>query len=123
MIIKSVRVSNFRCIRDETLECDGLIALVGPNGSGKSTFLKALNKFYEPGAKFVKEDFYGNETKEPIIISVTFNDLSPPEKEMMRSHMNGDELVVEKEVTFANKPVQKYYSYSLLNPDFKTYRS
>ena len=61
MIIKSVRVRNFRCIKDETLHCDSLTALVGPNGSGKSTFLKAVNKFYEPAAKIAQEDFYGND--------------------------------------------------------------
>lgn len=122
MIIKSVRVRNFRCIKDETLYCDNLTALVGPNGSGKSTFLKALNKFYESAAKIVQEDFYGNDVSEPIIISVTFTDLAAPEKEILKSHMNGDELVVEKEVQFASKPIQKYYGYSLLNPDFKILR-
>ncbi len=123
MIIKSVRVRNFRCIKDETLHCDSLTALVGPNGSGKSTFLKALNKFYEPAAKIAQEDFYGNDISEPIIISVTFTDLAAPEKEILKSHMNGDELVVEKEIQFVSKPIQKYYGYSLLNPDFKTLRA
>ena len=42
MIINSIRVQNFRCIRDETLPCEQLTALIGPNGSGKSSFLRAL---------------------------------------------------------------------------------
>lgn len=40
MIIKSVRVSNFRALLEETLNCESLTALVGPNGSGKSSFLR-----------------------------------------------------------------------------------
>ena len=42
MILESVRVQNFRSIKDATLYCDKLTALVGANGSGKSSFLKAI---------------------------------------------------------------------------------
>lgn len=58
MRIKSIRVENFRSIRRETLELDGLTALVGANGAGKSAFLRALLVFQDK-QKVAAEDFYG----------------------------------------------------------------
>ena len=42
MWIKKLHVVRFRCIFDETLECEALTVLIGRNGAGKSTFLQAL---------------------------------------------------------------------------------
>ncbi len=41
-MIKSIRIKNFRCLRDVTVALDSLTVLVGPNGSGKSTLLDAI---------------------------------------------------------------------------------
>lgn len=40
--LRRVRVENFGCLRDVTVDLAPLMVLVGPNDSGKSTFLKAL---------------------------------------------------------------------------------
>lgn len=58
MIIDSVRVQNFRSIKDETLYCAPLTALVGRNGSGKSAFLKAIDLFYARSESISMEDFF-----------------------------------------------------------------
>ena len=43
MFIKQVRVSNFRCFSDYTVQCDAPITLIqGSNGSGKTSILEAL---------------------------------------------------------------------------------
>jgi len=124
MIIKSIRVRNFRCIRDETLPCQRLTVLVGPNGSGKSSFLRALKIFYEPNAKYTEDDFYARETSQPIIITVTFTELTEAEKELFRKYVEGDELTVEKELTWPpSRGSQKYYGTSLQNPEFDAFRS
>jgi predicted ATP-dependent endonuclease of OLD family len=46
MKIKSVRIRNFRSIKEQTIEFDDYTCLVGANGSGKSNVLHALNVFF-----------------------------------------------------------------------------
>ena len=87
MIIKSVRVRNFRCIRDETLPCDRLTAIVGPNGSGKSAFLRALQLFYMAVARYSEEDFYARNTSQHIMITVTFTELTPEERNLFNKYV------------------------------------
>ena len=96
MIIKSIRVQNFRCIRDETLPCEQLTALIGPNGSGKSSFLQALDMFYTPTASYTEDDFYNRNTLQDIIIMVTFADLTEDEKKLFQKYVEGEKLTVEK---------------------------
>ena len=40
--VETVRIQNFGCARDLTLELSRLHALIGPNDSGKSTVLHAI---------------------------------------------------------------------------------
>ena len=70
MLIKNVRVENFRSIRDQTLPCDRLTAIVGPNGSGKSSFLRALELFYSAVARYGEQDFYAGDTSREIRVTV-----------------------------------------------------
>lgn len=124
MIIKSVRVRNFRCIRDETLPCDRLTAIVGPNGSGKSAFLRAIELFYTTVARYNEEDFYAGDTSQQIRITVTFTDLAPEERTLFNKYVEASELTVEKVMGFpSSKANQKYYGTSLRNPDFQAFRA
>jgi len=48
MYISSIRVHNFRCFRDTTVEFQpGLNVIIGENNSGKTTLLKALALVFE----------------------------------------------------------------------------
>lgn len=124
MIIRTVRVRNFRCIKDETLHCERLTILVGANGSGKSTFLKALDLFYTPSAKYSEEDFYNRDTSEPIVITVTFTDLTEQERQLFASYMDGETLTVEKELAWPpGRGSQKYFGLTLQCPDFQHVRT
>ena len=124
MIIKSIRVQNFRCICDETLPCEQLTALVGPNGSGKSSFLRALDMFYTPTARYTEDDFYDKDTSQDIIVTVTFADLIVDEKKLFQKYVEGGKLTVEKEMKWPpSKGNQKYYGTSLQNPEFDSFRS
>ena len=123
MIVKAVRVQNFRCVKNETLFCKNLTVLVGANGSGKSTFLRALDMFYEPNAEYIEEDFYARDTSNSIIITVTFTNLTEDEKRIFKSYVENGELTVEKELTWPpSRGSQKYYGTSLINPDFQAFR-
>lgn len=124
MIIREIRVQNFRCIKDATLPCEQLTALVGPNGAGKSAFLRALNLFYTLGADYTEEDFYDYDTENPIRVTVTLGELTPEEEELFRPYIDGDTLTVEKELTYPRgRGSEKYYGSRLQNPDFAEVRS
>jgi len=124
MIINAIRVQNFRCIRDETLPCERLTALIGPNGSGKSSFLRALDMFYTPSARYTEDDFYDRDTSQGIIITITFTDLAEDEKKLFQKYVEAGKLTVEKEMKWPpSKGNQKYYGTSLQNPEFDSFRS
>lgn len=124
MIIKSIHVQNFRCIKDETLHCENLTVLVGQNGSGKSSFLRALQMFYEPNARYTKDDFYAQDTSQSIKIIVKFADLNSEELNFFKKYVKAGELTVEKEMMWpAGRRSQKYYGISLRNPDFDGFRA
>lgn len=124
MIIKSIYVENFRCILSETLPCERLTALVGANGSGKSSFLCALDLFYTANAKYTEPDFYSGNADRPIIVRVTFMNLTDAEKELFNKYVVSGELTVEKEMTWPpGRGSQRYYGASMRNPDFAPIRS
>jgi len=118
MIIKSIRLTNFRSVLDGTLNCGSLTALVGPNGSGKSAFLRGLELFYSASPVVNKDDFYNRESKNDIEIAITFGDLTPQEKARFDTHMSGDDLSVVRVFTEAGgKDSGKYYGFRMQNSD------
>lgn len=119
MIIKSVRVEHFRSILDENLSCDQLTALVGANGSGKSSFLRAIELFYSASPRFGAEDFYAEDTRQDIEITVTFTDLDQEEAERFASYLENGDLTVVRVLSLTNgRTSAKYHGSSLQNPDF-----
>lgn len=124
MNIKSVRVSNFRSLLEETLNCEALTALVGPNGAGKSSFLRALELFYAPTPAVTPDDFYNHDTSREIEIAITFTNLLPKEIERFSSRMSGSDLLVMRVLTAGGgRNSGKYYGFRLQNPDFSNVRA
>jgi len=122
MIIEAVRVQNFRCIEDETLNCEGLTVLVGANGCGKSSFLHALDDFYRVDARVDENDC--NDNTKPILITVTYKALTAAERGLFEKYVQDDRLVVEKEIWCGEgQRVQKYFGFELQNPEFAELRS
>lgn len=100
-----------------------MTALVGPNGSGKSAFLRALDIFYNPNARYSDEDFYNKDTSQNICITVKFVDLNKEEKNRFHQYIEGEELTVEKEIRWPyGRDSQKYYGTSLQNIEFQDFR-
>lgn len=119
MIIKSVHVNHFRCILDETLNCEPLTAIVGPNGAGKSSFLRAIELFYAASPRFSQDDFYNKETDQDIEISITFTELEEDALEKFGLYLDGDELTITRVVSLHDaKPSAKYHGTKLQNADF-----
>ena len=123
MIIRSVRVRNFRSIRDETLSCRRLTALVGRNGSGKSSFLNALDLFYSSTDQVSEDDFYNGDTSEDIVVEVTFDQLSDKARDLFAKRVHDGKLVVEKVIAWdSGRPNATYHGVALRNPDFEGIR-
>ncbi len=107
MKIKSVRIQNFRSFEDETIEFDDYTCLVGPNGAGKSNVLCALNVFFreESGSstdltELQREDFHKGNTDQPVVVTVTFGDLSVEAQKDFENYFRHGELAVSAVAKF-----------------------
>ena len=124
MRIQEVHVKNFRSIRDETLPCDSLTALVGRNGSGKSSFLSAIELFYEPSAKVAEEDFYSEDISQDIEITITYTDLTAEAHALFSPYIDNELLAVVR--VFSSSEGRKsgtYHGIRLQNSDFSSIRA
>lgn len=128
MKIKSVRIKNFRSIREQTIDLDHYTCFVGANGSGKSNVLHALNVFFGesgiPGLdtrSLGEEDFHKKNTTEPVEITITFSDLSPEAKDDLAHYVRHDQLVVSVKAIFdtaTGKAEVKQYGHRMVIKDF-----
>ena len=84
MKIQSVRIRNFRTLKDVTIPFDSVTTFIGPNGAGKSTVLRALDWFFngKPGLLTEKDCSFGA-TDEDIEVQVTFADLTEKDREAL----------------------------------------
>lgn len=128
MKIKSVRIRNFRSIKEQTVEFDDYTCFVGPNGSGKSNVLHALNVFFGeseiPGLDtraLGEEDYHSRNTGEPVEITITFSELLPEAKDQLAHYVRHEELVVSVEARFdatTGKAEVKQYGCRMVIKDF-----
>ncbi|MCO8455748.1 AAA family ATPase [Burkholderia multivorans] len=81
MKIQSIRVKNFRTLKDVAIPFDSVTTLIGPNGTGKSTVLRALDWFFngKPGSLSERDCSFGA-TDEDIEVQVTFDDLTEKDR-------------------------------------------
>lgn len=74
-MISKLKISNFRSIKNLTIEPQKLCALIGPNSVGKTNILKAIDLVLGEGwttkAKVTRELFY--DIKEPLSIEIYFD--------------------------------------------------
>jgi len=84
MKIQTVRIRNFRTLKDVTIPFDSVTTFIGPNGAGKSTVLRALDWFFngKPGS-LTEQDCSFGATGEDIEVQVTFADLSEKDREAL----------------------------------------
>lgn len=81
MKIQSVRIKNFRTLKDVTIPFDSVTTFIGPNGAGKSTVLRALDWYFNGklGSLTEKDCSFGA-TDEEIEVQVTFADLAEKDR-------------------------------------------
>ena len=81
MRIKSVRIKNFRALKDVTIPFDSVTTFIGPNGTGKSTVLRALDWFFNSkSSSLLDKDCSFGATGEDIEVQVTFFDLTEKDR-------------------------------------------
>lgn len=84
MKIQSVRIQNFRTLKDVTIPFDAVTTFIGPNGAGKSTVLRALDWFFngKPGSLTEKDCSFGA-IDQDIEVQITFSDLTGKDREAL----------------------------------------
>lgn len=84
MKIQTVRIRNFRTLKDVTIPFDAVTTFIGPNGAGKSTVLRALDWFFnsKPGSLTEMDCSFGA-TGEDIEVQITFADISEKDREAL----------------------------------------
>lgn len=119
MRLTSVSIQNFRAVKDATLVCDDLTALVGANGSGKSTFLRAIQMLQTRQSKISEEDYHKRNTDEDIVIMAVFTDLPESAVRVFSEYVYDGKLIVELVIKWSDgKPTPIFYGHTIQNPDF-----
>ncbi|MBW5285864.1 ATP-dependent nuclease [Burkholderia gladioli] len=81
MKIQSVRIKNFRTLKDVTIPFDSVTTFIGPNGAGKSTVLRALDWYFNgKSGSLTEKDCSFGATDEDIEVQVTFTDLTETDR-------------------------------------------
>jgi len=121
MKLTELKIENFRSFEDETIRFDDYTCFVGPNGSGKSAILMALNVFFRENASTVtdvltlsEEDFHHRNIRDPVKITLTFEDLSERAQEDLKHYYRQGKLVLFAKAVWdeknGNAPVMQYGS-------------
>ena len=81
MRIQSIRIKNFRTLKDVAIPFDSVTTFIGPNGTGKSTVLRALDWYFNGklGSLTEKDCSFGA-TDEDIEVQVTFAELTEKDR-------------------------------------------
>lgn len=123
MIIESIYIEKFRCIKKQQLNFDDSTVIVGRNGSGKSSFLKAIDIFYDIKASISKEDFFNHDNTKEILIRVTYTKLREDEIKDFQPYIRDNKLIVTKKIKEQEgKITQKYYAASMQIKQFAEIR-
>jgi len=78
MRLIQLKVTNFRCYKDEAvIDLDDLVVFVGKNDSGKSSLFDALNLFFDEKAAPDKDDLCVHADNTDIRIACVFDDFPP----------------------------------------------
>jgi putative ATP-dependent endonuclease of the OLD family len=124
MILKRVRVKNFRVVRDAAVEFGRHTAILGGNGTGKSTIIRAIDRFYASSTSVELDDFFGRRTDNPIEIALTFTSFSEDERNRFGGRIQHDEMTVVRVFEAAgSRNNGRYYGSTLQHPAFSDIRS
>lgn len=91
MKIQSVRIKNFRTLKDVTIPFDSVTTFIGPNGVGKSTVLRALDWYFNgKPSSLTDQDCSFGAADENIEVRITFNDLTDKDRDALGKYAPDD---------------------------------
>lgn len=95
MRLRSLKIHNFRSIKDIELICTPLTTLIGPNNHGKSNILKALEFGLSTSVKISEQDFFVFRESEDdtLWVELTFQDLTGQERKTFEKYILSDETI------------------------------
>lgn len=109
MIMNSVKIQNYKALKNVEVPLSSFVCIIGENNSGKSSILSIIHSFIED-SKIYEKDFYNS--SEPIRVelelsSITEDDLQridEDQKDKIQSYIITDKLKLIKIFTPGNKP-------------------
>lgn len=100
MKIKSVKIKNFRALRDVQIGFEDITTFIGPNGAGKSSIMYALDWFFNAYGKNnnLSDDDCNCNNGNEISVEVVFDCLTEYDKEILGTYVTDldDDLVIIK---------------------------
>ena len=104
MKIKSIKICNWRSIKDLLIHFPPLIVFIGQINHGKSNILSAILFFFGE-IKHQELDF--NEGSEELYIEILFYDLDKFDKTTFKKYLTvNDEILVRKTAYFGGRKVR-----------------
>jgi len=120
MRIKSLRIHNYRSIRDLELECLPMVTLLGPNNHGKSNLLSALEFGLSNSAKPAEQDFfaYRDSNDNELWIEMTFHELTEQEKNTFKRYVLFDDTIcIRKAARLTTNGIEVTYNGYVEQPN------
>jgi predicted ATP-dependent endonuclease of OLD family len=124
MQIKRIVVTNFRALSQATISFDNITTLIGENNSGKSAVLAAIALFFSSSPRVERKDFSNENTTDPILVTITFYNLTPSERSQFSANIIDEELTITRSFFSDNSKDNGSFSVDgLVNPDFTQVRN
>lgn len=122
MRLASVRIENFRCLGDVSVDLDDLTILVGANGSGKSTLLRGLDWFFD-GDELQPDDIFRHQTGISVRVSCTFSEFTAADRAALGSYAVGETAIFTRTSSEATGPKPKLTGNAFRYPPFRAIRA
>lgn len=113
MRIKSLKIHNFRSIREIDMECLALTTLLGPNNHGKSNLLSALEFGLTTSAKPMEQDFfaYRGAEEDEFWVEMVFKELTEQEQKTFERYLLADRTIcIRKTAKLKPDGVETFYN-------------
>lgn len=104
MTFKTIKVENFKGLKDIEVPLSEFTCIIGENNAGKSTFIQSLLLFIK-GTKLTKNDFF--DLEKDILITATIDEIAEKELEVLGE---GHKEKLEKHIKNGSLKLARRYS-------------
>jgi len=114
MKLKQIEIKNYKTVQDIVIDVESISVFIGENNSGKSNILKGLGLFYDESIRNINEEcFYFKDRNIPILIILTFDQLTVEERgqKYIQHWIFQESVKIKKEITW--DPETDKYSMTL----------